>query len=84
MNMRNIDSDFTAKVHPGHLETLGWEFEHVGAWGADDYVLFWPGAGGMCYTLVQDGTEGITLTCDLAGALVDLDVLAGRGVVIRC
>ena len=71
------NQDFTANADPRDLERLGWDFDTDTQPG--DSVLFWPGSGGMCYTYIHDGIEGETLVCDMAGAIVDLDILHERG-----
>ena len=71
------NQDFTAKADPRDLENLGWDFDTDIQLG--DSVLFWPGSGGMCYAYIHDGIEGEALVCDMAGAIVDLDILNSRG-----
>jgi hypothetical protein len=72
-----FNEDLTAKADPRDLERLGWDFDTDIQPG--DSVLFWPGSGGMCYTYIHHGIEGETQVCDMAGAIVDLEILHERG-----
>lgn len=71
------NQDFTAKADPRDLEGLGWDFDTAVQPG--DSVLLWPGSEGMCYAYIHDGIEGKTQVCDMAGAIIDLDILNSRG-----